>query len=305
MGSKIFALFGFSALLLAGVAFAGDENKRSDDKNRPAAQYSSERDEGAIGRIKTLETGKKVEIDVRDGMDREFDLTEHDTHVSLAPGLQVGDTVKVTETESDGRKTVTIARYEGSAMAGDETARAGDRETDTEVAIGKVEEYEAGKEIEIDVENAFFDREYELNERDTQVSVEPGIQVGDAVKVTETEADGRKTVTIAKLGSGAMSANGAAAGADADVESKVGKIKKYQAGKHIEIDMDNAMDREFDLTDRDLRASVAPGLSVGDSVKITEHEQNGVKYVTIERSDSSAQTANGHAGENGNRPHQK
>jgi hypothetical protein len=71
-----------------------------------------------------------------------------------------------------------------------------------------------------------------------------------------------------------------AAVADADVT--YGRIKELTAGQKVVIDVDNAVDKTFDLTDKNVAVKLAKGLKVGDPVKVNEHEVAGkTKSVTI------------------------
>ena len=54
-----------------------------------------------------------------------------------------------------------------------------------------------------------------------------------------------------------------------------GRVKEITAGQKVVIDVDNAMDKSFDLTDKDVAVKLAPGLKVGDPVKVTEHSVAG------------------------------
>jgi hypothetical protein len=60
---------------------------------------------------------------------------------------------------------------------------------------------------------------------------------------------------------------------DADVT--YGRVKEFTAGQKIVIDVDNAPDKEFEMTSKDVTVKVAKGLKVGDPVKVTEHEVMG------------------------------
>jgi hypothetical protein len=67
-----------------------------------------------------------------------------------------------------------------------------------------------------------------------------------------------------------------------DTDVTYGRIKELTAGQKVVIDVDNAVDKEFSLTDKDLSVKLAKNLKVGDPVKVTEHEVLGkTKSVTI------------------------
>ncbi len=60
-----------------------------------------------------------------------------------------------------------------------------------------------------------------------------------------------------------------------------GRIKELTPGQKVVIDVDNAVDKSYDLTDKDTRVNLAANLKVGDPVKITERHVNGHKSVQI------------------------
>jgi len=63
-----------------------------------------------------------------------------------------------------------------------------------------------------------------------------------------------------------------------------GRVKELTAGQKVVIDVDNAVDKTFDLNDKDVTVKLASGLKVGDPVKVTEHSVAGkTKSVAITR----------------------
>jgi hypothetical protein len=61
-----------------------------------------------------------------------------------------------------------------------------------------------------------------------------------------------------------------------------GRVKEFTAGQKIVVDIDNAVDKSFDLTDKDVQVKLARGLKVGDTVKVSEHSVAGkTKSVAI------------------------
>lgn len=67
-----------------------------------------------------------------------------------------------------------------------------------------------------------------------------------------------------------------------DTDVSYGRIKELTAGEKVVIDVDNAIDKSFDLTSKDVTVNLAKGLKVGDPVRIREHEVAGkTKSVTI------------------------
>lgn len=67
-----------------------------------------------------------------------------------------------------------------------------------------------------------------------------------------------------------------------DRDVTYGRIKEFTAGQKIVIDVDNAPDKTFDLTDKSVAVKLGKGLKVDDTVMVTEHESMGkTKSVTI------------------------
>jgi hypothetical protein len=62
-----------------------------------------------------------------------------------------------------------------------------------------------------------------------------------------------------------------------------GRIKELTPGQKVVVDVDNKMDKSFDLTDKDKTYHLASGLKVGDPVMVTERDHNGKKMVDIAR----------------------
>lgn len=75
-------------------------------------------------------------------------------------------------------------------------------------------------------------------------------------------------------------ASAKAAVSDKDVT--YGRIKELTAGQKVVINVDNAPDKSFDLSDKDVAVKLAKGLKVGDPVKVQEHDVAGkTKSVAI------------------------
>jgi hypothetical protein len=64
-----------------------------------------------------------------------------------------------------------------------------------------------------------------------------------------------------------------AAASDKDVT--YGRIKELTPGQKVVINVDNAPDKSFDLSDKDVAVKLAKGLKVGDPVKVQEHDVVG------------------------------
>lgn len=61
-----------------------------------------------------------------------------------------------------------------------------------------------------------------------------------------------------------------------------GRVKELMAGQKIVINVDNAIDKTFELKDKDVAVKLAKGLKVGDPVQVSEHSVMGkTKSVAI------------------------
>jgi hypothetical protein len=71
-----------------------------------------------------------------------------------------------------------------------------------------------------------------------------------------------------------------------------GTIKEFTPGQKVVVAVDNAPDKTFDLTDKDVKVTIAKTLKVGDTVKVAEHSVMGkTKRATITKAAASATTA--------------
>jgi hypothetical protein len=170
----------------------------------------------------------------------------------------------------------------------------------TESVTGTVKEYEAGKRIKM---TGPGDKTYTFD-LDENARVEGSIAVGQAAKVTFTKSsDGVERVTVISEGSGAHGATGAmgssaaAAGERMKVETEtkhtgvgpntktktetvVGTVKKFEAGKSIEVTGPGDKNYSFDLDDS---AGVKGNVAVGDRVKVTYTKtDSGDKVTTVQ-----------------------
>jgi hypothetical protein len=66
-----------------------------------------------------------------------------------------------------------------------------------------------------------------------------------------------------------------------DPDVTYGRVKEFTAGQKIVVDVDNSIDKNFDLKDKDIAVKVDKALKVGDPVKITERSVAGKKTVEI------------------------
>jgi hypothetical protein len=76
-----------------------------------------------------------------------------------------------------------------------------------------------------------------------------------------------------------------------DTDTTYGRIKEFTAGQKVVIAIDNAPDKTFDLSDKDLTVKMPRNLKVGDMVKVNEHEVAGkTKSVNITKHSGSGAT---------------
>jgi len=163
-----------------------------------------------------------------------------------------------------------------------------------ETVTGTVKEYEAGKKIKI---SGPGDKTYSF-ELDENARIEGSIAVGQPAKVMFTKSsDGVERVTVISEGSGthgAMGSPGAAAGERMKMETEtkhtgagpntktktetvIGTVKKFEAGKSIEVTGPGDKNYSFDLDDS---AGVKGNVAVGDRVKVTYTKTDSGDRVT-------------------------
>src|ERR1700741_3348746 len=92
--------------------------------------------------------------------------------------------------------TLLVAQDKGQPQGQPQGQGQAERTAKSETTLAHVKEFDVGKKIVLDVENA-IDKSYDLTKPDPDVKVAAGLKVGDAVKVTEQEIGGKKTVEIA------------------------------------------------------------------------------------------------------------
>ncbi len=98
-------------LLLGGAASLFAQAPQTTPQNRPqqsTAERTTTDHDATYGRVKEFTAGQKIVIDVNNAPDKSYDLAK-DKDVMVAPGLKVGDPVKITENEANGKKMVNIA----------------------------------------------------------------------------------------------------------------------------------------------------------------------------------------------------
>jgi len=87
-----------------------------------------------------------------------------------------------------------------------------------------------------------------------------------------------------------------------DTAVSYGRVKELTAGQKIVIDVDNAVDKSFDLADKDLKVTLGKGLKVGDPVKVTEHEVLGKTKSVMIAKHSGGGVAHGDKDPNSKKP---
>jgi hypothetical protein len=74
------------------------------------------------GRVKDITPGQKVIVDVNNAPDKTYDVNDKSSSVHIASGLKVGDPVKITETQQNGKKMFDVMRdSEAGVQHGDKT----------------------------------------------------------------------------------------------------------------------------------------------------------------------------------------
>jgi len=98
-------LLGASAALTAQQP---QQAPRSQQPTTSTADRATTDHDATYGRVKEFTAGQKIVVDVDNAPDKSYDLAK-DKDVTMSPGLKVGDPVKITEHDVNGKKTVNIA----------------------------------------------------------------------------------------------------------------------------------------------------------------------------------------------------
>jgi hypothetical protein len=148
--------------------------------------------ETVVGTVKDYEAGKKIKVEGPGGKDYSFDLDEN---AKLEGSVVVGQMAKVTYyKDNDGRERVTVLSEapkgaQASASAPrlhsestvKQTGPGPDMKTKSEVVVGTVKEYEAGKKIKV---TGPGDKDYSFDLDENASMKASNVAVGQRVKVT-------------------------------------------------------------------------------------------------------------------------
>ena len=212
---KKFATLAVASLFAAGISGVamGQEKTHSETttKQTGPGPDMKVKSETVTGTVKSYNAGKSIKVEGPGGKNYSFDLDE----VARVDGnIAEGSMVKVTYYKAnDGREHVTVlseskgphgAHMMGSANgqeAGErvhsesttkQTGPGPDARSKTEVVIGNVKKYEAGKKITVEGPK---DKDYSFD-LDESASINPSVAVGQRVKVTYTKGNNGQKVTM-------------------------------------------------------------------------------------------------------------
>lgn len=221
-------------LLWAGAAPAQEPATHTETTTRHtgAGPHTKTKTEWVTGTVKEYDAGNKIEIEGPGGKDYSFDL---DKNAHVKGSIAVGQRARVGYTkDADGKEHVTVLSSGGTATSdtgkqpmskhshhmgatNDEAQAANaaprmhsestvkhegpgpDTRSSSEVVVGTVKKYEAGKKIEV---TGPGNKEYTFD-LDHAAGVEGNVAVGERVKVTSTKAtDGNKITTVQPVSGG-------------------------------------------------------------------------------------------------------
>jgi len=197
---------------VSGVAMAQEKtHSETTTKQKGPGPDMKTKSETVTGTVKSYSAGKTIKVEGPGGKNYSFDLDEA---ARVEGNVAEGSMVKVTYYKSsDGREHVTVlseakgphgAHMMGAANgqpAGErvhsesttkQTGPGPDAKSKTEVVIGNVKKYEAGKKITVEGPK---DKDYTFD-LDEAASVNPNVAVGQKVKVTYTKGNNGQKVTM-------------------------------------------------------------------------------------------------------------
>ncbi len=201
------------AFLATGVAL-GQTKVESVTKEKSVKGTSKTKSKTVTGTVKEYEAGKKIKITGPDDKTYSFDLEEN---ARIEGTIVVGQTARVEYTkDNQGKEHVTVLSESKAAAepsrpaAGGAEARASQTrgtmhmeskteqkgpgtktKVKTEIVIGTVKEYEAGKKITV---TGPKDKDYAFP-LDENVAVMGSVKVGERARVSYTKSDGGEKVT--------------------------------------------------------------------------------------------------------------
>ena len=190
-------------LTLAGAASALQaQETRTRTESVTRSGDTKVKTETVIGPVKSYEEGKTIEIEGPGDKTYSFDLDEN---ARVEGTIAVGQRAKVVyRTENGVRRVTVLSEASGEAVAAATgskshtestttmTSAEGKSKVKTEVVVGTVKEYEAGKKIVVTgpkKKNYSFDL-------DEGATLSGTVAVGDRVKVTYSRESGHKKVHV-------------------------------------------------------------------------------------------------------------
>jgi hypothetical protein len=213
---KKFATLAVASLFAAGITgvAVGQEKTHSETttKQTGPGPNMKTKSETVTGTVKSYDAGKSLKVEGPGGKNYSFDLDEN---AKVEGNIAEGQMVKVRYYKSaDGKEHVTVlSESKGphgahNMMSSNAAGETGDRvhsesttkhtgpgpdtKSKTEVVIGNVKKYEAGKKITVEGPKN-HDYTFDL---DQNASINPNVAVGQRVKVTYTKGDNGQKVTM-------------------------------------------------------------------------------------------------------------
>ncbi len=103
-----YAHLGLQCGLLLGLATLSMPTSAVAQQPAPSAERLATDPNATYGRVKEFSAGQKLVIDINNAPDKNYDLA-NDRDLVVPQGIKVGDTVKITERDVNGKKTISIA----------------------------------------------------------------------------------------------------------------------------------------------------------------------------------------------------
>jgi hypothetical protein len=205
---------------ISGIAMAQEPKTHTETttKQKGPGPDMKTKSETVTGTVKSYTAGKSIKVEGPGGKNYSFDLDE----VARVEGnVAEGSMVKVTYYKAnDGREHVTVlseskgphgAHMMNSSGSNGQAAATGERvhsesttkqtgsgpdaRSKTEVVIGNVKKYEAGKKITVEGPK---DKDYTFD-LDEGATINPSVAVGQRVKVTYTKTNNGQKVTMIEI----------------------------------------------------------------------------------------------------------
>ncbi len=152
------------------------------------------------GRVKKLDPGRELEVELPNGKDMKFDLNDRDLTANIPTAIHEGDAVDITMSRSGRHEFVTIVPRGAVATVVVPPGVPGVAAR-TGTYIGRVQEYDPGDELQIVLDDG-SNIDFDLDAPNIYTRISPGVATDSTVRVTVSDQLGNRYITVEPYPSG-------------------------------------------------------------------------------------------------------